>query len=117
VPKLAGAAWAVFEAVTAAFRPSAARPQYAIDICDLARLWVHEHCRVSHDRLVADAERHRFSEIVASAVKKKVGADVAVAAVYGDFDQRVSRNFALVAANSCASARHAGGGHALQSLR
>jgi hypothetical protein len=38
VPKLAGAAWAIFEAVAAAFRPSAARSQYAFDICDLSRV-------------------------------------------------------------------------------
>jgi hypothetical protein len=38
MPKLACAVWAIFEAVAAAFRPSAARPQYAFDICHLARL-------------------------------------------------------------------------------
>jgi hypothetical protein len=38
MPKLAGTACAIFEAVAAAFRPSAACSQYAFDICDLARL-------------------------------------------------------------------------------
>jgi hypothetical protein len=62
---------------------------------------------------VTNAERCRFGEIVASAVKKKVSSNVAVAAMYEDFDHRVSWNFASIAASSCASARRSRRGHAL----